>query len=169
VSRPNSVTKHLHPTGRSGKNRAAAHPDLVVSKRRLRKVGSVECVRPNREGSRQTSTSHPGSLSLCGLPTEKAGFWCLPHERRNGLIENGPAGHRRSRHLRYCSERALSIGEPAIRLNCLCEDRTRSRRMTKRQAIRIKPMVAQETTSRGRFDQVMNGEGALEPTSYCKY
>jgi len=104
--------------------------------------------------------------AVCPMRTlQKAGFWCLLHERRNGLIENGSAGHRRSRHLRYCSERALSSGSPLSRLTCLCEDRTRSRRISKRQTIRIKPMVGQETTSGGRFDQVMNGEGALEPIS----
>jgi hypothetical protein len=109
---------------------------------------------------------HPFIPAVCPMRTlQKAGFWCLLHERRNGLIENGSAGHRRSRHLRYCSERALSSGSPLSRLTCLCEDRTHSRRISKRQTIRIKPMVGQETTSGGRFDQVMNGEGALEPIS----
>ena len=57
MARSNPVTKHLHqrPGGleRIGPLLAAAHPDLVISKRRMRKVESLECVRLNREVARQ--------------------------------------------------------------------------------------------------------------------
>ena len=37
-----------------------AHPELVITKRRLRKIESIECVRLKRDTARQTSGSLRG-------------------------------------------------------------------------------------------------------------
>jgi hypothetical protein len=97
MSRPNTVTKHLHHTPggleRIGPLLAAAHPDLVISKRRMRKVESIECVRLNREGSRQNLGFSSRPFVLCGLPVNRPASGCLLHERRNGHFVLQVTGH----------------------------------------------------------------------------
>jgi len=44
------------------------HPDLIISKRRLRKVESIECVRLRREKARQNLGFSSRPFVLCGLP-----------------------------------------------------------------------------------------------------
>ena len=72
MSRPNSITKHQHSTSggleRIGPLLADLHPDYVISKRRMRKVESIECVRLNREGARQNLGFSSRPFVLCGLP-----------------------------------------------------------------------------------------------------
>jgi hypothetical protein len=88
MSCPNPLTKYHPPAAgsleRIGPLLGDAHPDLVLSKRRLRKVESIECVRLKRESARQNLgfTSRP--FVLCGLPVKRPAEGCLLHERRNG-------------------------------------------------------------------------------------
>ena len=76
------VIKHQHHTSggleRIGPLLADRHPDLVISKRRMRKVESIECVRLNREGARQNLGFSSRPFVLCGLPVKTAGVWLPP-------------------------------------------------------------------------------------------
>jgi hypothetical protein len=97
MSRPSPVTKHLHHTPggleRIGPLLVAAHPDLVISKRKMRKVESIECVRLNREASRQNLGFSSRPFVLCGLPVKRPASGCLLHERRNGHFVLQVTGH----------------------------------------------------------------------------
>src|SRR5580658_6962739 len=97
MAHPNTVTKHLHHTPggleRIGPLLVAAHPDLVISKRRMRKVESIEYVRLNREGSRQNLGFSSRPFVLCGLPVKRPASGCLLHERRNGHFVLQVTGH----------------------------------------------------------------------------
>ena len=72
---------------------ARAHPELVVSKRRLRKVESIECVRLKRESARQNLGFSSRPFVLCGLPVKQPAQGCLLHERRNGQFVLQVTGH----------------------------------------------------------------------------
>ncbi len=72
---------------------ADAYPELVVSKRRMRKVESIECVRLNRENSRQNLGFSSRPIVLCGLPVRQPAAGCLLHERRNGQFVLQVTGH----------------------------------------------------------------------------
>ena len=48
-----------------------AHPELVITKRRLRKVESIECVRLKRETARQNLGFASRPFVLCGLPVRR--------------------------------------------------------------------------------------------------
>src|SRR5580700_3850075 len=97
MSCPNPLAKYHPPAAgsleRIGPLLADAHPDLVLSKRRLRKVESIECVRLKRESARQNLgfTSRP--FVLCGLPVKRPAEGCLLHERRNGQFVLQVTGH----------------------------------------------------------------------------
>ena len=97
MSRPNSITKHQHSTSggleRIGPLLADLHPDYVISKRRMRKVESIECVRLNREGARQNLGFSSRPFVLCGLPVKRPAQGCLLHERRNGQFVLQVTGH----------------------------------------------------------------------------
>ena len=97
MSRLNPVTKHQHYTSgglqRLGPLLAETHPELVVSKRRMRKVESIECVRANREGARQNLGYSSRPFVLCGLPVKRPVSGSLLHERRNGQFVLQVTGH----------------------------------------------------------------------------
>jgi hypothetical protein len=97
MSCPNPLTKD-YPSAAGGLERigplvADAHPDLVLSKRRLLKIESIECVRLKRESARQNLgfTSRP--FVLCGLPVKRPAEGRLLHERRNGQFVLQVTGH----------------------------------------------------------------------------
>jgi hypothetical protein len=69
------------------------HPDLVISKRRLRKVESIECVRLKRENARQNPGFSSRPFVLCGLPVRRLPSGALLHERRNGQFVLQVTGH----------------------------------------------------------------------------
>jgi hypothetical protein len=77
----NPITKHQHSTSagleRIGPLVADLHPDYVISKRRVRKVESIECVRLNREGARQNLGFSSRPFVLCGLPVKRPASGCL--------------------------------------------------------------------------------------------
>jgi hypothetical protein len=47
------------------------HPELIISKRRLRKVESIECVRLKRERAGQNLGFSSRPFVLCGLPVRR--------------------------------------------------------------------------------------------------
>jgi Plasmid encoded RepA protein len=72
---------------------ATEYPGLIISKRRMRKVESIECVRLNRENSRQNLGFSSRPFVLCGLPVRQPVRGCLLHERRNGQFVLQVTGH----------------------------------------------------------------------------
>jgi hypothetical protein len=72
---------------------ARAFPDVVVSKRRMRKVESIECVRLKRETARQNLGFSSRPFVLCGLPVRRPPAGSLLHERRNGHFVLQVTGH----------------------------------------------------------------------------
>lgn len=88
MSCPDPISEHQrHTPGgmeRVGPLLARCCPDLVVSKRRMRKVESIECVRLDREVARQNLGFSSRPFVLCGLPVKRPAAGCLLHERRNG-------------------------------------------------------------------------------------
>jgi hypothetical protein len=97
MSRPKLTAKHQHSKSggleRIGPLLAELHPDYVISKRRMRKVESIECVRLNREGARQNLGFSSRPFVLCGLPVKRPASGCLLHERRNGQFVLQVTGH----------------------------------------------------------------------------
>ena len=69
------------------------HPKLIASKRRMRKVESIECVRLNRESACQNLGFSSRPFVLCGLPVKRPAQGCLLHERRNGRFVLQVTGH----------------------------------------------------------------------------
>lgn len=68
-------------------------PDVLVSKRRMRKVESIECVRLKRATARQNLGFSSRSFVLCGLPVRRPAAGSLLHERRNGHFILQVTGH----------------------------------------------------------------------------
>src|ERR1700721_3870497 len=70
-----------------------SRPNLVISKRRMRKVESIECVRLKRESARQNLGFSSRPFVLCGLPVKRPSSGSLLHERRNGHFVLQVTGH----------------------------------------------------------------------------
>jgi Plasmid encoded RepA protein len=68
-------------------------PQLIVSKRRLRKVESIKWVRLKRESARQNLGFSSRPFVLCGLPVKRPAEGSLLHERRNGQFVLQVTGH----------------------------------------------------------------------------
>lgn len=69
------------------------HPELVISKRRQRKIESIECVRLNRNSACQNLGFSSRPFVLCGLPVRQPPKGILLHERRNGQFVLQVTGH----------------------------------------------------------------------------
>ncbi len=69
------------------------YPDLIASKRKMRKVESIECVRLNRQSRCQNLGFSSRPFVLCGLPVKRPAQGCLLHERRNGHFVLQVTGH----------------------------------------------------------------------------
>lgn len=54
-----------------------AYPELMASKRKMRKVESIECVRLNRESACQNLGFSSRPFVLCGLPVKQPAQGCL--------------------------------------------------------------------------------------------
>ena len=97
LSRPTAVTRHQHHTSGGlqsvGPLLAESHPELVISKRRMRNVESIECVRLNREVASRNLGYSSRPFVLCGLPVKRPASGCLLHERRNGQFVLQVTGH----------------------------------------------------------------------------
>ena len=97
MSHPNPVSKHHHQAAggleKFGSRLDETHPELAISKRRMRKVESIACVRMNRENARQNLGFSSRPFVLCGLPVKRPNPGCLLHERRNGQFVLQVTGH----------------------------------------------------------------------------
>jgi hypothetical protein len=69
------------------------NPELIASKRKTRKVESIECVRLKRESACQNLGFSSRPFVLCGLPVKRPAQGCLLHERRNGHFVLQVTGH----------------------------------------------------------------------------
>lgn len=69
------------------------HPELIVSKQRIRQVDGIELVRMNREHGRQNLCFSSRPFVLCGLPARKLPSGQLLYERRNGQFILQVSGH----------------------------------------------------------------------------
>jgi Plasmid encoded RepA protein len=69
------------------------HPELLVSKQKLRRAATIQLVRMKRDSETQNLgfTSRP--FVLCGLPVKRPAAGCLLHERRNGQFILQVTGH----------------------------------------------------------------------------
>ncbi|MDQ1469516.1 MAG: hypothetical protein QOJ99_996 [Bryobacterales bacterium] len=69
------------------------HPELVVSKQKLRQVETIQMVREKRENETQNLGFSSRPFVLCGLPVKRPAAGCLLHERRNGQFVLQITGH----------------------------------------------------------------------------
>jgi hypothetical protein len=72
---------------------AESQPALIISKRKLNKVESIECVWLKRESARQNFGFSSRPFVLCGLPVKRPAGGSLLHERRNGHFVLQVTGH----------------------------------------------------------------------------
>ncbi|MEO8598146.1 MAG: replication protein RepA [Candidatus Solibacter sp.] len=68
-------------------------PELVISKRALRRVEAFQAVRENRDAERQNLGFSARPFVLCGLPLKRPAPGTLLHERRNGQFVLQVTGH----------------------------------------------------------------------------
>ena len=69
------------------------HPELIISRRKLRQAEVIELVRRRREAAHQTLGFASRPFVLCGLPIKKPKRNELLHERRNGKFLLQVTGH----------------------------------------------------------------------------
>ena len=83
------------PTGfdRAGEILRRTEPDLIVSKQKLRKAGTIQLVRERRESANQNLGFASRPFVLCGLPIRQPVKGSLIHERRNGHFVLQVTGH----------------------------------------------------------------------------
>src|SRR5581483_1548698 len=84
--------------GSSGLQRAGTvlksnFPELVISKRTLRRAEAFQAVRENRDAERQNLGFSARPFVLCGLPLKRPAPGTLLHERRNGQFVLQVTGH----------------------------------------------------------------------------
>jgi hypothetical protein len=92
------MKKALRPRSATGFEAASAilgraHPDLIVSKRKLRRVDAMACVRLKRQEAVQSLGFASRPFVLCGLPIKRPAAGQLLHERRNGQFVLQVAAH----------------------------------------------------------------------------
>jgi hypothetical protein len=93
-----SIARGLATSADSGFRRAAhvlrsEHPELLVSKRKLRQTETIQMVREKRETETQNLGFSSRPFVLCGLPVKRPETGCLLHERRNGQFVLQVTGH----------------------------------------------------------------------------
>jgi len=66
------------------------HPELVASKRRLRRAETIYGVRAKREAETQNLGFSSRPFVLCGLPVKRPAAGCLLHQRRNSSSCRSP-------------------------------------------------------------------------------
>jgi hypothetical protein len=69
------------------------HPELVVSKRKLRQAETIRLVREKRESETQNLGFSSRPFVLCGLPVKRPKTGRLLHEGRNGQFVLQVTGH----------------------------------------------------------------------------
>ena len=70
-----------------------SHPELVVSKQKLRQAEAIQLVRLKRESVNQNLGFASRPFVLCGLPIKRPAKGMLMHERRNGQFVLQVTGH----------------------------------------------------------------------------
>jgi hypothetical protein len=70
-----------------------SHPELIVSRRKLRQADVIELVRSRGEAAHQTLGFASRPFVLCGLPIKRPKRDALLHERRNGKFLLQVTGH----------------------------------------------------------------------------
>lgn len=88
-----STTPHPGGLEPAGTILRSTHPDLVVSKQKLRRAEVIELVRAKRETANQTLGFASRPFVLCGLPVKRPRQGVLLHERRNGRFLLQVTGH----------------------------------------------------------------------------
>ena len=78
---------------RAGDLLKCCHPELVVSKQKLRQAEAIELVRLKRESVSQNLGFASRPFVLCGLPIKRPAKGALMHERRNGHFLLQVTGH----------------------------------------------------------------------------
>ena len=78
---------------RAGDLLRTEHPELIVSKQKLRQADAVQLVRANREASTQNLGFASRPFVLCGLTVKRPPKGTLLHERRNGKFVLQVTGH----------------------------------------------------------------------------
>lgn len=70
-----------------------AHPDLIVSRQKLRQAESISLIREKRENRNQSICFASRPFVLCGLPVRQLPKGQLLYERRNGRFTLQVTGH----------------------------------------------------------------------------
>jgi replication initiator protein len=70
-----------------------SHPELLISKQKLRQAEAIQLVRVNRENCNQHLGFASRPFVLCGLPIKRPPRGALLHERRNGQFLLQVTGH----------------------------------------------------------------------------
>ena len=78
---------------RAGDLLKCRHPELVVSKQKLRQAEAIQLVRLKRESVSQNLGFASRPFVLCGLPIKRPAKGALMHERRNGQFLLQVTGH----------------------------------------------------------------------------
>ena len=78
---------------KAGEFLRCSHPELVVSKHRLRQAEAIQFVRLKRETLNQNLGFASRPFVLCGLPIKRPAKGVLLHERRNGQFLLQVTGH----------------------------------------------------------------------------
>ena len=69
------------------------HPELVISKQKLRRAQAIQLVRLKRDNESQNLGFASRPFVLCGLPIKRPARGTLLHERRNGQFVLQVTGH----------------------------------------------------------------------------
>lgn len=90
-----STSPHIKVAGfeKAGDFLERSHPELVVSKQKLRQAEAIQLVRFKRESVNQNLGFASRPFVLCGLPIKRPAKGVLMHERRNGQFLLQVTGH----------------------------------------------------------------------------
>jgi hypothetical protein len=90
-----NTTSNIRITGfeKAGDVFERGHPELVVSKQKLRQAEVIQLVRLKRENVNQNLGFASRPFVLCGLPIKRPAKGVLLHERRNGQFLLQVTGH----------------------------------------------------------------------------
>ena len=90
-----SISSNIGITGfeRAGDLLKRGHPELVVSKQKLRQAEAIQLVRLKRDSVNQNLGFASRPFVLCGLPIKRPAKGALLHERRNGQFLLQVTGH----------------------------------------------------------------------------
>ena len=90
-----NILSHIRTSGfeRAGDLLKRGHPELLVSKQKLRQAEAIQLVRLKRDNVNQNLGFASRPFVLCGLPIKRPAKGVLLHERRNGQFLLQVTGH----------------------------------------------------------------------------